>query len=439
MSSFSQPKCKSPSIHNLNNEIKKINIDILKNNNAHNIKTQNAISNMLDVINDNNLNLFYKDGMSKFKYNIDQLNLKFYLETEKILSSTQSDLSQNQNKLFLILFKQITLYIKEIERLNLLLIEESKNPNYLKKKVSFIEKQKLEFETKENLIQSLKNSISLLEKKLSNAIISENQIREESEKLKKEVKYYKQLYQQCIGISPKKTIDNDSKRKSKRTYSDNNQSGSLYNGNVNINNSQNKTEINLYDKSLYNKSTSKLKIIKTVKNKISYSNNSKKSFNNQNINNFNNTQKDNSNLNIYNCNSNSNSASNHSSNNIIDDNNNNNNNKNKTPKSGFNSNKISHKNISIKRESNNNKEIRELNKLENLLLDIKNYIKNENSYLNIHSVKFFNNNNNKTRNLNENMFFNKKNITVNNSAINPRFINPKKKLSSNGALDNKIM
>ena len=433
MSSFSQPKCKSPSIHNLNNEIKKINIDILKNNNSHNIKTQNAISNMLDVINDNNLNLFYKDGTSKFKYNIDQLNLKFYLETEKILSSTQSDLSHNQNRLFLILFKQITLYIKEIERLNLVLIEESKNPSYLKKKVSFIEKQKLEFETKENLIQSLKNSISLLD-----AIISENQIREESEKLKKEVKYYKQLYQQCIGISPKKTIDNDSKRKSKRTYSDNNQSGSLYNGNVNINNSQNKTEINLYDKSLYNKSTSKLKIIKTVKNKISYSNNSKKSFNNQNINNFNNTQKDNSNLNIYNCNSNSNSASNHSSNNIIDDNNNINN-KNKTPKSGFNSNKISHKNISIKRENITNKELRELNKLENLLLDIKNYIKNENSYLNIHSVKFFNNNNNKTRNLNENMFFNKKNITDNNSSINPRFINPKKKLSSNGALDNKIM
>ena len=433
MSSFSQPKCKSPSIHNLNNEIKKINIDILTNNNAHNIKTQNAISNILDVINDNNLNLFYKDGTSKFKYNIDQLNLKFYLETEKILSSTQSDLSHNQNRLFLILFKQITLYIKEIERLNLVLIEESKNPNYLKKKVSFIEKQKLEFETKENLIQSLKNSISLLEKKLSNAIISENQIREESEKLKKEVKYYKQLYQQCIGISPKKTIDNDSKRKSKRTYSDNNQSGSLYNGNVNINNSQNKTEINLYDKSLYNKSSSKLKIIKTVKNNISYSNNSKKSFNNQNIN-LNNNQKDISNLNVYNCNSNSNSASNHSSNNIIDDNNNINN-KNKTPKSGFNSNKISHKNISIKRENITNKELRELNKLENLLLDIRNYINKDNSYLNIHSVKFVN----KTRNLNENMFFNKKNITDNNSSINPRFINPKKKLSSNGALDNKIM
>ena len=433
MSSLSQPKNKSFSLKPINKEINQINIEIIKNNNENILKTQNAISNMIDVINDNNLNLFYKEGTSKFKYNIDQLNLKFYLETEKILSSPQSDLSHYQNRLFLILFKQINLYIKEIERLNLVLIEESKNPNYLKKKVSFIEKQKLEFETKENLIQSLKNSISLLEKKLSNAIISENQIREESEKLKKEVKYYKQLYQQCIGISPKKTIDNDSKRKSKRTYSDNNQSGSLNNGTVNANNSQNKTEINLYDKSLYNKSTSKLKIIKTVKNKISYSNNSKKNFNNQNINNYNNNQKDISNLNIYNCNSNSNTASNHSSNNINDDNNNIN--KIKTPKSGFNSNKISHKNISIKRENITNKELRELNKLENLLLDIRNYINKDNSYLNIHSVKFVN----KTRNLNENMFFNKKNITDNNSSINPRFINPKKKLSSNGALDNKIM
>ena len=41
--------------------------------------------------------------------------------------------------------------------------------------------------------------------------------------------------------------------------------------------------------------------------------------------------------------------------------------KKKTPKSGFNSNKISHKNISIRRESISNKELRELNKLENLL------------------------------------------------------------------------
>ncbi len=418
MSSFSQPKCKSPSIHNLNNEIKKINIDILKNNNAHNIKTQNAISNMLDVINDNNLNLFYKDGTSKFKYNIDQLNLKFYLETEKILSSTQSDLSQNQNKLFLILFKQITLYIKEIERLNLLLIEESKNPNYLKKKVSFIEKQKLEFETKENLIQSLKNSISLLEKKLSNAIISENQIREESEKLKKEVKYYKQLYQQCIGISPKKTIDNDSKRKSKRTYSDNNQNGSLNKGiENNIIKSSIKTEINLYGKSPYKKSTSKLKIIKTVKNKY----NSQK--------NNNNSQNTIYNLNGYNSNSNSNTGSNHSSNNINDDNiiyt------KKKTPKSGFNSNKISNNNIYLKQDSKNINELKELNQLENLLLNIKNYMIMKN---NIHSMKLLNN----TRNLSENVFLSKKNITENNyNGI--KFINPKIKISSNGALDNKIM
>ena len=141
MHSFSQP---STLIINNVNGINTNQYDInIENQLNDNLKIQNTICNLIDVINDNNLNFFYQENKSSFKYNIDQLNLKFYLETEKILSSTQSDLSHNQNRLFLILFKQITLYIKEIERLNLVLIEESKNPSYLKKKVSFIEKQKL--------------------------------------------------------------------------------------------------------------------------------------------------------------------------------------------------------------------------------------------------------------------------------------------------------
>ena len=418
MSSFSQPKYKLRGIKNLNDDTKQINIDFLKNNNNNIFKTQEAISNMIDVINDNNLNLFYKEETSKFKHNIDQLNLKFYLETEKILSCPQGDLSHNQNKLFLILFKQISLYIKEIERLNLLLIEESKNPKFLQKKVSLIEKQKLEFETKESLIQSLKNSILLLEKKLSNKIISENKLRTETEKLKKELKYYKELYEQNMGISPDKKNENVSKRKSKRTYSDNNQNGSLNKGIENNSiKSSIKTEINLYGKSPYKKSTSKLKIIKTVKNKY----NSQK--------NNNNSQNTIYNLNGYNSNSNSNTGSNHSSNNINDDNiiyt------KKKTPKSGFNSNKISNNNIYLKQDSKNINELKELNQLENLLLNIKNYMIMKN---NIHSMKLLNN----TRNLSENVFLSKKNITENNyNGI--KFINPKIKISSNGALDNKIM
>ena len=112
MSSLSQPKYRAES-----------------NSNIDDAKASNAISNLIDIINDNNLNIFYENSESNFKHNIDQLNLKFYLETEKILSpSNKVDQSENQTKLLLILFKQINLYIKKIERLNTVIIQISKEP-----------------------------------------------------------------------------------------------------------------------------------------------------------------------------------------------------------------------------------------------------------------------------------------------------------------------
>ena len=428
MNAFSQSKNKSPSLKKINKEMNQINIEIIKNSNENILKTQNAISNMIDVINDNNLNLFYKEGTSKFKYNIDQLNLKFYLETEKILSSPQSDLSHYQNRLFLILFKQINLYIKEIERLNLVLIEESKNPKFLQKKVSILKQKKNDFETKESIIKALKNSLSILEKKLSKVILSENKIKQESEKLKKELNYYKELYQENVQISTMKKIENETKRKSKRTNSDNNQSGNLNNGVINTNvNNKNRTEINLYDKSPYKKSTSKLKIIKTVKNKIS-NNNYRKSIQKKNSNH------NISNLNCYNSNSKSNF--NHSSNNINDDFNNNYI-KIKKQKSGFNSNKLSNINGNYYYDSNKYYELYELNEFENLLYDIKHYIIINRNEKNYHSMETFNNNNIQ----NQNYFIKKKKESINynyNHSITPQ-LNSKIKISSNGALDQKIM
>ena len=426
MSSFSQPKNKSLSLKPINKEINQINIEIIKNNNENILKTQNAISNMIDVINDNNLNLFYKEGTSKFKYNIDQLNLKFYLETEKILSSPQSDLSHYQNRLFLILFKQINLYIKEIERLNLVLIEESKTPKFIQKKVSILDKKKNDFETKESIIQSLKYSLSLVEKKLSKVILSENKIREESEKLKKELNYYKELYQQNIIISPMKKIENKTIRKSKRTNSDNNQTGNLKNGDINNNDNKNRTEIILYDKSPYKKSTSKLKIIKTVKNTIANNNYRK------NIQHKNNKQ----NISNLNCNNNnSNSNFNHSSNNINEDIN-----KNyikiKKRRSDFNSNKLLNMNGNYNLDSTKFYELNELNQFENLLYDIKNYIiehKNEKNYYLMENIS--NNINN------QNYFIKKRKESINyniNHSVTPQ-LNSKIKMSSNGALDQKII
>jgi len=428
MNAFSQSKNKSPSLKKINKEMNQINIEIIKNSNENILKTQNAISNMIDVINDNNLNLFYKEGTSKFKYNIDQLNLKFYLETEKILSSPQSDLSHYQNRLFLILFKQINLYIKEIERLNLVLIEESKNPKFLQKKVSILKKKKNDFETKESIIKALKNSLSILEKKLSKVILSENKIKQESEKLKKELSYYKELYQKNVKFSPMKKIENETKRKSKRTNSDNNQNGNLNNEDVNNNVNKNRTEINLYDKSPYKKSTSKLKIIKTVKNKIS-NNNYRKSIQKKNsIQNI-------SNLNCYNNNSNNNF--NYSLNNIHEDIN-----KNyikiKKQRSSFNSNNLYNKNGNYNFDSNKYYELYELNQFENLLYDIKNYIIVNRNEKNYHSMENFNNN---IQDQNQNNFIKKRKESINfnnNHSITPQ-LNSKIKISSNGALDQKIM
>lgn len=246
---------------------------------------QNAICNLIDIINDNNLSIFYENTDSNFKHHIDQLNLKFYLETEKILAPNNNiDQTENQNKLFLILFKQINLYIKEIERLNTVILQQAKDPQCLKKRMAIMTKQKDNFETKELMIQTLKNTINTLEKKLSQVILSENAIREENEKLKKEIQLYKDkegstntsiFLNHSTNSNTNFNISTQFKRKSKRTYSDNNQSK------MNIsNNPLNKKEHRIIGRSpnminskfYHNSNNNKLKIIKAVKNKFSYSN-----------------------------------------------------------------------------------------------------------------------------------------------------------------------
>lgn len=295
MASLSQPKYKTERT-----------IDSIKMNN-----TQKSISNLIDIINDNNLSLFYDNTESNFKYNIDQLNLKFYLETEKILSPNNQkiDRMEHQNKLFLILFKQINLYIKEIERLNTIILQQAHDPQCLKKKMSIITKQKNEFETKELIIQTLKNSNNLLEKKLSYVMQSENKIREENERLKKELKLYKdkdkditnsplldsmnfngvQIANFSLANSTTNIFSTPNqnnkllgshnsiskfRRKPKRTYSDNNQSEqnstnttTNYQGSRKDIRCKGKTP-NIIPHNKFN-SNNKLKIIKAVKNKIS--------------------------------------------------------------------------------------------------------------------------------------------------------------------------
>ena len=138
------------------------------------------ISNLLDNLNKNSLNIFYRDSSSIFKKKIDDLNLRFYLETEKYLSN-QNKQEKTQSSLFIILFKQIKVYIEEIERLNLIILQ---------RKYEILKKQK-DLETKEQLIKTLKDSKTFTENKLSEILLNEDKLKKENEKLKQKNEKYR--------------------------------------------------------------------------------------------------------------------------------------------------------------------------------------------------------------------------------------------------------
>ena len=183
----------------IKNPTNKNNINNKNDNEKNeNINPNETLSNIIDAINENNLNAFYEDDDSNFKRNIDQLNLKFYLETEKIIKASNNnnnyEISFNSNKLFLILFKQINLYISEIERLNAIILDSKHDSHSISKKLSVINRQKTDFEIKEQIIKTLKFSVSSLEKQLATVLNSENLLRQENKKLQEEKKFYMDFY-----------------------------------------------------------------------------------------------------------------------------------------------------------------------------------------------------------------------------------------------------
>lgn len=118
----------------------------------------------------------HREIENNFTNQIDDLNLKFYLETEKYLNNKAND-AQCQSKLFSILFKQIDIYSKEINRLSGIISEKRNKDENMK--------------VKDSIIKSLKENEKLLEKCLSERIESENKLRIENAKLKKENEEYK--------------------------------------------------------------------------------------------------------------------------------------------------------------------------------------------------------------------------------------------------------
>ncbi len=100
-----------------NNYSDKNNFKLEENKNKE-IEITHNFSYNIDDMKQNILDIYY-DKNSEFKNKIDTLNLQFYLETEKYLNYTKnSDIISSQKlqaNLFIILFKQINIFIEEIE------------------------------------------------------------------------------------------------------------------------------------------------------------------------------------------------------------------------------------------------------------------------------------------------------------------------------------
>ena len=232
-------------------------------NNIYNISSSNSfdnneenpnqvVSKILDNINKNSLSSFY-DSDSEFKNKIDSLNLKFYLETEKYLCN-QNKKIKTQTSLFIILFKQIIIYIEEIERLNLIIIQKKYKPENIIKRTDDITQKQKEFQTKEDIIDALKKSQSNMEAKLLKALINENNLNKKIENLQKENEIYKNKINLLTNnnemqiIKMDKTMSSSFQDDKNEDFSDvNNKNGNniinnkkMSNNNININLIKNK-------------------------------------------------------------------------------------------------------------------------------------------------------------------------------------------------------
>ena len=150
----------------------------------------------IDEMKQNVLDLYY-DKNSPFKKKVDDLNLKFYLETEKYLKNSKiNDQIRNQKlqaNLFIILFQQINILIEEIERLNKIILDHKFQKETILKRTNELNEKKQNILIKDNLILSLKKSNTNIEKKLLETLLHEDKLIKDNERLRKENETYKTL------------------------------------------------------------------------------------------------------------------------------------------------------------------------------------------------------------------------------------------------------
>ena len=155
------------------------------------------LSSILKEIPLHNLNDYYNIETNVFKKRIEKLNLQFFWIYESIfegqnsnnndnINNTNADNNSKQtlifpyNKLFLILFKEISLYIEEIIRLNKQLNAKNKNEKFYLKKLNDYKSKEKEYYMNKHIIKTLQRNIRNLEK-------SNEKLKNEIEKLNKKI------------------------------------------------------------------------------------------------------------------------------------------------------------------------------------------------------------------------------------------------------------
>ena len=178
---------------NENNLLLNKTLNIIKSNDANNnnilenkeleenSSSNNNLSSLIKEINFNNLNEYYELQSSIFMKKIEKLNLKFYWTSEVLLAD--KNIQYPYNKLFLILFKEISLYIDEIERLNKQLKLKNKNENYYTQKISQLTQKEKNNMANKQMLKNMQRNYNLLQK-------TNEKFKTNIEKLNKKLNYY---------------------------------------------------------------------------------------------------------------------------------------------------------------------------------------------------------------------------------------------------------
>lgn len=170
ISTSSKDKIKNLSKMKVTNQNKSINTQSANTNTNSKTEIQNqndnnnlSIYNFINEIPFENLNDYYDIESNLFLKRIEKLNLKFYWTSECVLN--QQDIKYPYNKLFLILFKQISLYIEEIARLNKQLKLKLKNEKAFQIKIAKMKQKENEIILNKQMLKNLQRDNKLLEKK----------------------------------------------------------------------------------------------------------------------------------------------------------------------------------------------------------------------------------------------------------------------------------